>query len=190
MKRMILPFVLVLGLSLPVAASEVRGSVEVRLDAGELPVTNGAVTVYLVGIPSEDGYRVLDRYGGGTIRAEDVTSGHLAGYLSELAGGGRQLLLDVDGKVVFTGLEEGLYLVKQTERMDGFYPFHAFLVQIPMNGQWDLRETPTVLPITMEPPQTGEGFYFPIAAIGMILSGVGLILCRFWEKQKKCPDNF
>ena len=45
MKRIVLSFVLVLALSLPAAASEVRGSLEVRLDAGELPVTNGAVTM-------------------------------------------------------------------------------------------------------------------------------------------------
>lgn len=190
MKRMILPFVLVLALSLPAAASEIRGSVEVQLDAGELPVTNGAVTVYPVGIPSEDGYRVLDRYGGGTVRWQDVTSGHLAGYFSELAGGGKQLLLDVDGKVVFTGLEEGLYLVKQTERMDGFYPFQAFLVQIPTDGQWDLRETPVVLPITLEPPQTGDGFRLPLALFGMTLSGLSLAFCCFLEKQGKHPNKF
>ena len=189
MKRMILPFVLlVLALNLPAAASEIRGSVEVRLDAGELPVTNGAVTVYLVGIPSEDGYRVLDRYGGGTIRVEDVTSGYLAGYLSELAGGGKQLLLDVDGKGVFSGLEEGLYLVKQTERMDGFYPFRAFLVRIPTDGQWDLWETPAILPITMEPPQTGDAAYVTLAAGGVILSGLGLAFCRFWEKRGRISE--
>lgn len=190
MKRMILPFVLVLALSLPAAASEIRGSVEVQLDAGELPVTNGAVTLYHVGIPSEDGYRLLDRFGGGTVRADDVTSGHLAGYLSELAGGGRQLLLDVDGKVVFTGLEEGLYLVKQTERMDGFYPFRAFLMEIPTDGQWDLRETPVVLPITLEPPQTGDGFRLPLALFGMTLSGLSLAFCCFLEKQGKHPNKF
>lgn len=188
MKRMILPFLLVLTLSLPAAASEVRGSLEVRLDAGELPVTNGAVTIYPVGIPSEDGYRVLDRYGGGTVRLEDVASGHLAGYFSELAGGGRQLLLDVDGNVVFTGLEEGLYLVKQTERMDGFYPFQAFLVRVPTDGQWDLQENPTVLPITMEPPQTGDAAYVTLAAGGVILSGLGLAFCRFWEKGGKISE--
>ena len=190
MKRMILPVVLMLALSLPAAASEIRGSVEVQLDAGELPVTNGAVTVYPVGIPSEDGYRVLDRYGGGTVRREDVTSGHLAGYFSELAGGGKQLLLDVDGKVVFTGLEEGLYLVKQTERMDGFYPFQAFLVQIPTDGQWDLRETPAVLPITMEPPQTADAVHVTLAAGGVVLSGLGLVFCCFWEKRGKHPNKF
>ena len=55
----LLGMVLALGLSLPANGSEMRGSVEVKLDAGELPVTNGAVTMYLVGIPTEGGYRLL-----------------------------------------------------------------------------------------------------------------------------------
>lgn len=107
MKRMmgaVLLAAVALTLSIQVRASEVRGSLEVRLDAGELPVTNGAVTVYLVGIPSEEGYRVLDRFGGGVIRREDAGSDHLALYLSELSGSGRELLLDVDGRAVFSNL--------------------------------------------------------------------------------------
>lgn len=175
----------VLTLSVQAQASEVRGSVEVRLDAGELPVTNGAVSLYLVGIPGEEGYRVLDRFGGGVIRREDAGSEHLALYLSELAGGGRELLLDVDGRVKFSGLEEGLYLVKQTEKMDGFYPFRAFLVSVPAAGNWDLVESPTVLPITMEPPRTGDGLRFPLAVMTMVVSGMGLIFCWMEGKRRK-----
>ena len=85
-------------------------------------MTNGAVTLYQVGTPADEGYRVLDYYGGGTVRYQDAVSDNLAMYYSELAGSGRELLLDVDGQAVFSGLEAGLYLVRQTERTDGFYP--------------------------------------------------------------------
>lgn len=189
MKRVILVLLLLPVLCLPAAASEVRGTLEIKLDAGELPVTNGAVALYRVGIPDEEGYRVLDRYGGGIIRREDAGSGHLALYLSELAGGGRELLLDVDGRVVFSNLEEGLYLVKQTERMDGFYPFRACLVSIPTNGQWDLSLAPTTVPITMDSPQTGDGMRLTLGAAGMVLSGLGLAACGILEKPGKSREE-
>lgn len=191
MKRIIMALILaaaVLGLSLSAAASEVRGSVEVKLDAGELPVTNGAVTLYPVGLPAEDGYRLLDRYGGGVIRSEDIGSGHLSGWLSELAGGGRTLLLDVDGRAVFSNVEEGLYLLAQTQPMDGFYPFRAFLVQIPGGGQWHLREEPAILPIMEESPKTGD-MQIWLAAMGMVLSSLGLLCCGIWGKKEEHSDK-
>ncbi|MDO5545523.1 MAG: hypothetical protein Q4F81_06835 [Eubacteriales bacterium] len=176
--------VLALGLSLPVGASEMRGTVEVRLDAGELPVTNGAVTMYLVGVPTEGGYRLLDSYGGGIVRGEDACSGNLAYWLGELAGSGKELLLDVDGRVVFSGIEEGLYLLVQTQRMDGFYPFRSFLVEVPAQGQWTRCYEPVIMPITDEPPLTGDlGIY--LAVLGMALSGGGLVCCGIWNRKKK-----
>ena len=173
-----------LSLSVSAGASELKGSVEVKLDAGELPVINGAVTIYLVGIPIEGGYRLLDRYGGGIVRAEDVGSSNLAYWLRELAGSGQELLLDVDGRVVFSGIEEGLYLVEQTQRMDGFYPFRAVLAEVPADGQWTRRFAPAVFPITDEPPCTGDVTIY-LAALGMLLSGGGLVCCGIWNRKKR-----
>ena len=186
MKRIIpmLALAAVLALAPEASAAQLRGSVTVQLDAGELPVTNGAVTAYLVGIPGEEGYRVLDRFGGGVIRREDVDSDALARWLAELAGGGRSQMLDVDGAVVFSGLEEGLYLLEQTEKMDGFYPFRPMLVTIPSGESWNLRLTPAVEPISPEPPATGDGQ--TILAMGaMLLSGSGLTGCVVWEFLRK-----
>lgn len=174
----------VLSLSVTAGASEMKGSVEVKLDAGELPVTNGAVTMYPVGIPTEGGYRLLDRYGGGIVRAEDVDSRNLAFWLGELTDSGRELLLDVDGRVVFSGVEEGLYLVEQTQRMDGFYPFRAFLAEVPAGGKWTRRFEPAVLPITDEPPCTGDMTLY-LGTLGMFLSGGGLVACGIWERKEK-----
>ena len=134
MKRVFWVLALVLVLTQPAAAAENQGSLKIDLDTGELPVTNGAVTLYQVGTPADEGYRVLDYYGGGTVRYQDAVSDNLAMYYSELAGSGRELLLEVDGQAVFSGLEAGLYLVRQTERTDGFYPFRPFLLRLPTKG--------------------------------------------------------
>ena len=176
--------VLLLSLRVSAGASELKGSVEVKLDAGELPVTNGAVSLYLVGIPIDGGYRLLDGYGGGIVRREDVGSGSLAYWLSELACSGRELLLDVDGRVVFSGLEEGLYLVEQPQRMDGFYPFRAFLAEVPSGGRWTRRFEPAVNPITDEPPCTGDLTLY-LGTLGMLLSGSGLFACGIRERKRK-----
>lgn len=174
----------VLSLSMTAGASEMKGSVEIKLDAGELPVTNGAVTLYLVGVPTEGGYRLLDRYGGGVVRNEDAVSGNLAYWLSELSDGGKELLLDVDGRAVFSGVEPGLYLLEQTRRMDGFYPFRAFLAEVPAGGQWSRQFEPLVLPITDEPPCTGDVTTY-LAVLSMALSGSGLVCCGIWGRKRK-----
>ena len=187
MKRGIIVLMVIgtlLSLSIRAGASEMKGSVEVKLDTGELPVTNGAVTLYLVGVPIEGGYRLLDRYGGGVVRSEDTESGNLAYWLSELSDGGKELLLDVDGRVVFSGVEPGLYLLEQTRRMDGFYPFRAFLAEVPADGQWTRRFAPAVFPITDEPPCTGDVTIY-LAALGMLLSGGGLVCCGIWNRKKR-----
>ena len=186
MKRGIMALMVIgtlLSLSIRAGASEMRGSVEIQLDAGELPVTNGAVTMYLVGVPTGEGYRLLDRYGGGVVHSADVGSGNLAYWLGELADGGKELLLDVDGRVVFSGVEEGLYLVMQTRRMDGFYPFRPFLAEVPSGGRWTRRYEPAALPITDEPPCTGDVTTY-LGVLGMALSGGGLVCCGIWGRKK------
>lgn len=187
MKRGIMALLVIgalLSMSVRAGASELRGTVEVRLDAGELPVLGGAVTMYLVGIPTEGGYRLLDRYGGGIVRSEDIASSNLAYWLGELAGGGKELLLDVDGRVVFSGIEKGLYLLVQTQRMDGFYPFRAFLAEVPAGDRWTRCYEPEIMPITDAPPVTGDVTIY-LAALGMVLSGGGLVCCGIWNRRKR-----
>ena len=184
MKRGIIALMVIgtlLSLSIRAGASEMKGSVEVKLDTGELPVTNGAVTMYLVGVPIEGGYRLLDRYGGGVVRSEDAGSGNLAYWLSELSDGGKELLLDVDGRVVFSGVEPG--------RMDGFYPFRAFLAEMPADNQWTRCFEPMVLPITDEPPCTGDATTY-LAVLSMALSGGGLVCCGIWGRKRGSGKKF
>lgn len=188
MRRMVwlLGVVLLLSLAPAAAASEMMGSIQLRLDAGDLAVTNGAVTLYQVGTRVEEGYRITEGFGGGIVRLEDAGSENLAQWLAESAGEtGITMLLDADGNAVFSDLEEGLYMLVQTERMDGFYPILPILLTVPRNGEWDLREYRNPAPIVTEIPRTGQPLSPYFGVLGMILSGSGLVLCRKSQKNRK-----
>ena len=180
-----------LGVGIRANAAETGGTVRVSLDAGELPVTNGAITLYQVGTPVTDGYRITEGFGGGIVKSDDATSPYLAQWLAESAGeAGKTVNLDVDGNVTFSNLENGLYLIVQTERMDGFYPIKPFLVTIPDDGQWQVQVSPKTEPIiienleNLENPQTGQPIAPLLGAMGLVASGVGLYLCVDSKRRK------
>ena len=159
-------------------AAEQYGSIRVRLDAGDLAVINGAVTLYQVGFSVEDGYRIAESFGGGMIRRQDADSVNLAQWLAEAAEEpGLTMLLDADGNAVFSDLEEGLYMLVQTERMDGFYPILPTLLSVPADEAWHLDVYRQPVPVVTEIPRTGQSPAPFFGILGMILSSAGLILC-------------
>ncbi len=165
------------GLSIPANAAQ-EGMIRVHLDAGELPVTKGALTLYCVGTPTQEGYRIAEGFGGGMVKQEDALSPHLAQWLAEVQGkAGRTVNLDVDGNVSFANLEDGLYLILQTEPMDGFYPIRPYLVQLPDQGNREVWCAPKTEPIIMDNPQTGQPIAPLLGAMGLVASGMGLYLC-------------
>lgn len=168
-----------------VAEAEDRGSIQVTLEAGDLAVTNGAVTLYQVGFGTEEGYRIADAFGGGIIRQADAYSEKLAQWLAEtVKGSGMTMLLDADGCTVFPELEEGLYMLIQTERMDGFYPINPILITIPEGNQWDVQIHRRPVPVVTEIPKTSQSPLPFFGVLGMILSSVGLLLCVRKERNQ------
>ena len=160
------------------AAAETRGSLQVNMELGELPVIHGAVTLYQVGVKVEEGYRIAEGFGGGIVRQEDADSDKLAQWLAESAReSGKSLLLDADGNAVFSQLEEGLYMLVQTERIDGFYPIHPVLLTVPEGDSWDVQIRRQPVPIVTELPKTGQSPAPFLGILGMILSSAGLLLC-------------
>lgn len=148
------------------------------MDYGEGIVDGGEVALYHVAEPLEGGYRLKESYGGGAIRQEDACSPQLAQWLSEQAGfGGVRRLLDADGCGDFYGLTEGLYLLVQTQAPEGWQRAAAFLVPIPLNGQWEVLSCPKTAELLTESPQTGQHPAPLFAAMGMVLSGLGLYFC-------------
>ena len=185
-KSILLPvlILLMIHLSPGAAAAQTRGSIRIHLDAGDQAVTNGAVTLYQVGTAASDGYRIAEGFGGGIVKEEDAFSQNLAQWLAESAGEtGTTLLLDADGKTVFSNLEEGLYLLVQTERMDGFYPILPILLRIPEGNIWNQQLYRQPAPVITEIPKTGQSPLPFLGVLGMVLSATGLLLCR--EKRRK-----
>lgn len=183
---LILAILFCLGLTVPVTASESGCSIALSLNVGDLPVTNGSFTLYRVGTKSSDGYRIQDRFGGGFVRDADALSPHLAQWMESAAGeGGVTMLLDVDGDAVFSDLEEGLYLMVQTELTDGFYPIQSFLLTLPSDGRRNLNVNLEPLPRVMAAPATGQDPAPYIGLAGMGLSAVGLIFCSGGLKRRK-----
>lgn len=165
-------------LGLPVQAGEAGGSIRLDLDVGDFAVTNGAVKLYQVALQGPEGYMLSDSFGGGMVKPEDALSSSLAQWLAQTAeDGGITRLLDADGCAEFSRLPDGLYLVVQSENMDGFYPFEPFLVSIPMEGEWDIQVSPLISPIVAESPATGQDMQPFLGIAGMVVSGLGLALC-------------
>lgn len=162
---------------LTVEASDRVGSIRIRLDVGELPVLNGAFSLYRVGEPISDGYRIADAFGGGFVREEDALSPHLAQWMNAMEQKtGTTILLDVDGNAVFSDLYPGLYLLAQTEQTEGFYPIQPFLVTVPDSDQRDVRLYLEPLPRVAASPPTGQDPTPYIGAIGLVLSLAGMAL--------------
>ena len=130
-------------------------------------------------------YRIGENFGSGVVRAEDTASQELALWLADAAGDfGWTINVDVEGDVTFSGLTDGLYLLLQTQRTDGFHPISPQLVTIPCSGAYQVHLNPATNPIICDNPQTGQPITPLLGAMGMVLSGVGLYLCLDRRKKK------
>lgn len=176
--------VMAAGLTLPVEAAEDRGRILIALDYGDTPVNRGTVVLHYVAEPAGEDYRLTEILGGGIVKKEDALSAELAQWLGERTGqSGTAQFLDADGSTEFSGLEEGLYLLTQTEAPEGYACVQPFLIPIPMNGQWEVLAYPKNTVLLTESPKTGQHPAPLLGAMGLILSGTGLYFCL--EKLRK-----
>lgn len=181
MHRRLMCIMMVIGLlgnlAVQGAAAAQTGAICVVLDCGEGVVSSGTVTLYRVGEPVAGGYRLQPEFGGAFVAEEDAGDSALAQRLVGLADSdGVAHYPDADGRVAFSWLAEGLYLIVQTEAADGYYPVVPFLVQLPCEGQWYVEANPKMLELPEEQPQTGQHPAPILAAMGLVLSGVGLVV--------------
>lgn len=177
---MLLPY-----LGMQAAAAEETGSIRVTLQSGGEAAADGTVTLHRVGQRVSEGYRIVEAFGGGIVREEAALSPYLAQWLVELEGDvGIPGSLDADGSVEFPRLEEGLYLLVQTETNEAFLTIHPFLVTLPYEGQWNIQAYPKTQKVVTEPPPTGQHPAPILGAMGMVVAGVGLVLCADGRRKK------
>ena len=168
MRRKMLCLVLLMILLTVLQTQVWAASGTIRVNIGGM----GEVTVYKVGKPEEEGHRLSETYGGGFVTYDDILSPDLAAWLAQRAKGGisretRQ------GTAVFTGLEEGLYLVVQTGQREGYYNFSSFLVNLPWDGTlWEIDASPKMEQIPSQTPQTGDGIGMSLGMLVLSLTGL------------------
>lgn len=174
----VMGLLLVPVLCLNVRAAEGSGSIQLVVKSGDEPLVGGTVTLYRVGVPSEDGYQIVDSFGGGFVRHEDALSPHLAQWLSQMEGEpGMTRILDADGSASFSHLGEGLYLLVQNGTVEDFFPIMPFLMVLPYEGQWNVQAYPFAQQVYTECPRTGQHPGPFLGALGMVVSGIGLAVC-------------
>lgn len=119
---------------------EKKGSITVTMRQGEKTVPGGTLTLYRVGVVSEnDGnydFVLTDEFAGSGLTLEDIHSAQLAGELADYAKAhgmsGTTQNIGTDGTVTFRDLEPGLYLLVQNKAAAGYYAATPFLVSVPM----------------------------------------------------------
>ena len=133
------------------------------------------VSLYQVAVPEGCNYRLETRYGGGLLTFDDTLSSDLAAWLSQRAENGITQEME-QGIVRFSNLEEGLYLVVQTDAEETLEKFAPFLVCIPWDGSmWQVEVTP----FPEEVPRTGDRFWLTL----IVLLGSGTTLMSLGKKK-------
>lgn len=221
MRRWILILAVLAALRcLPVAASAHdvpeagrKGSIAVSFGYGGRPVSGGSLTLYRVGAVSEENGNysftptgVFDRWNGSLNNLDSAeqsrkTAVSLADFAERLPARGTTKTIGRDGKVTFSGLEQGLYLLVQKKAPDGYRKATPFLVSVPfcqdgsyvyavdasMKTELERCAKPGNPPRNCLPklPQTGQlNWPVPVLAIlGMTVFSLGWAL-RFGKQSK------
>ena len=191
-----------------------EGSIHVTMQYGGSAVSGGSFTLYKAGMVQEDDsnycFVLTGDFAECGISLEDIDSAERAEELAEYADAykfvGTEKQVDNGGKVSFTGLEPGLYLLVQHQAASGYQAVTPFLVSVPVMEDgvyvYDVDASPKVelvkVPDTNEPPepvkpsgptlpQTGQlNWPIPLLAVmGLALFSIGWLL-RF-GKEKRQP---
>ena len=173
---------LLLGGAVPAYAAQ-TGSIRVVPETK--PPADSAVTLYRAGVEADGGYWLDDVYGGGLVRWGDLPSLTLASWLAEHeAAEGTTVPFDAEGSVTFSNLSPGLYLIKQTGISAGNDTIPPFVIELPYEDIWEITVRPQSMTGAQEPPPTGQEPTPIIAALVLVVSGMGLLGVAAHTKRK------
>lgn len=170
-------------LAVPTAAEVVDtaklGSITIQMKHEGKAVPGGELTIYRVAQIDGTQFVYLPDYASCQIPLDDLSSAKLPTTLAALVKmknlKGTMGTIDANGKITFSTLETGLYLVVQTKPADDFYPVNPFLVTLPgtKDGRYiydvdaspkvELKPEETTKPTetTAPPTTTAPGTYIP-----------------------------
>ena len=194
-----------------------KGSLTLSMLADGVPLDSGRLNLYRVAelknvVGDGYGFYLLDALGavGATLDTDNLYDENQAQRLLEYA---KKALSSydsmpiADGRVRFSDLEAGLYLVWQRteDASEGYYAISPFLISVPkwQDGTYTMQvdampkvplvnrppeeppEEPPTPPPPPELPKTGQlNWPIPVmATIGTVLLIIGLILCAY---RKRC----
>ncbi len=209
----------------PVPEENENGSIEVVMKKSDgTAVGGGSLTIYQVGkVETEDGnyyFKIVEEFKGSNVDLSNVdlsnktTDAALAKKLAEYAkkqklSGKEKKTINTNGKVTFSNLKMGLYLLVQNEAASGYDKVNPFLVSLPhlneKTGKYEyaVSASPKVGPVTpttatsstkpdpKDPPlqsklpQTGQlNWPIPLLSVsGISLFTVGWVL--YFGKRKQ-----
>lgn len=187
------------------------GTITLTMKSGETPVSGGTLTAIRIGEVYEfDGnydFRLVGDFAADGAFVEDYNQ-DLADKMAKIAEdkktAGETKTIGADGKVVFSGLELGLYLFVQTKPADGYYTANPFIMGVPQLENevyvYEVDATPkvgvepeptTVTTLPPEPtvPETGQlNWPVPVMSFG----GIALVACGFllcYSGKKECDEE-
>ena len=144
------------------------GSISITIKYENNPVAGGSLTLYNVAsISLDDGnlsYVLTSDFSEFETDFSDISSDTFAKDLKNYADAnkleGKTEEVDEDGKVLFEGLNLGLYLMVQKDAADGYYEMNPFVVSVPDESMGKVVYNVDASPKTeiirkpVEPPET------------------------------------
>ena len=150
------------------------------------PPADSAVTLPHPRVEADGGHRLHDVDGGGQGSRGDPPTLTRASRLPEHeAAEGTTVPFDAEGSATFSNLSPGLYLIKQTGISAGNDAIPPFVIELPYEDIWEITVRPQSMTGAQEPPPTGQEPTPIIAALVLVVSGMGLLGVAAHTKRKR-----
>ena len=166
------------------ALGNLSSDILVTLREGERTVNTGSVELCRTGDLTEDGFLLNQELGGGLVNFQDASSADLALFLSRKAQIGLVETVDSHGLARFSGMEPGLYLVRQKKASEGYYSFRPYFVTV--TGEMTLVDTYPVMEPLEGTPRTAESPRPYLAALAGAITFAGAI---FWDQARRQEEK-
>lgn len=155
MFALVLALFLCISTGLPALAVQ-TGSISITMKYENEAVPGGTMTLYHVGTAQGSRYVLTDAFAESKVDLSDLASPETAAALAAYVRGhhlaGTTENINEEGKVIFSGLRRGLYLLVQEKAAEGYSPVNPFLVTIPLDGTYEVDATPKMDPLKPDKP--------------------------------------